>query len=103
MTARVRVTAGGSLLFHCPGCGNTHAVRLRPPGQWTWNGNAELPSVQPSVNVVGRCHATIRNGRISFTPNDTTHALRGKTVDLPPWEDAAQWDSEVDRDAKENP
>jgi len=35
--------------FSCPcGCGHLGGVNLRPGG-WTWNGDKEKPTVQPSI------------------------------------------------------
>ena len=81
------------LLFECPGCGEMHAVRVRPgaPGPvWTWNESLDLPTFSPSLLVRWThgearkamvCHSFVRDGRIEFL-TDCTHALAGKTVDL---------------------
>jgi hypothetical protein len=83
---------------------------------WKWNGDLNLPTFSPSVlvnaskftekgaadykawmvagtpareepfeSVPTVCHSYVRNGRIEFL-NDCTHALAGKTVDLPEWD-----------------
>lgn len=96
--------------FHCPGCDCAHVVNSAPGG-WTFNGDFERPTLSPSVLVTtghyidvkhcwckfneehpeapsgftcSRCHSFVRDGRIQFLA-DSTHALAGKTVDLPAW------------------
>ncbi|BAN48281.1 DUF6527 family protein [Metapseudomonas resinovorans] len=89
--------ADGKLFFGCPGCNMLHGLNvlngLKP--DWTWNGDAEKPKFSPSVLVTYRwgpeqaevrCHSFAREGRIEFF-SDCTHALAGKTVDLPSVED----------------
>lgn len=36
------------------------------PGRptWTWNGNTEKPTLNPSVNIVGAWHGWIREGEL---------------------------------------
>lgn len=98
-------------MFLCPGCNQPHHV-VRAPGKWTWNQDAERPTLTPSVLVTGlqtireatgkwtgewfrdakgnpipmRCHSFVTDGRIRFL-SDCTHALAGQTVDLPDWVD----------------
>ena len=71
----------------CPGCEAVHGVRTSPAG-WTWNGDLVKPTLSPSLLTTDGmgtvCHCFVRDGRIEFL-NDSTHALAGKTVDLPPW------------------
>ena len=31
---------------------------------WNWNGNREFPTITPSINVVGRWHGFLTNGKI---------------------------------------
>lgn len=84
------------LLFECPGCGEMHAVRVRPskdgaPGPvWTWNGSLDLPTFEPSLLVRWThgethqprvCHSFVHDGQIEFL-TDCTHALAGEMVDL---------------------
>ena len=94
MTRVVKQWEGGGqrgLHLWCPGCNAVHSVRTDPPG-WTWNGDVEKPTLSPSIlHNPGRenpsheiCHSFVRDGRIEFL-NDSTHALAGQTVDLPPW------------------
>lgn len=102
------------LHFWCPGCNEVHQVTTDPSG-WRWNGDVDKPTLSPSVLVksghyaggaaakrghcwcnfkertgqdtkfkCGQCHSFVRDGRIEFL-NDSTHALAGQTIDLPPW------------------
>ena len=85
-----------SLYFFCPGCKNTHPVRIKStvPAErpvWTWNGSMTVPTFTPSLLCNGfhapsRCHSFIINGRIQFL-SDCYHELAGQTVDIPDWED----------------
>jgi hypothetical protein len=66
----------------CPGCKSLHVFDSR----WTFNGSLELPTFTPSMLVSNgaiTCHSYVTNGKIQFL-NDSTHALSGQTVDLPP-------------------
>lgn len=75
-------------VIRCPGCDDFHVVDTR----WTFNGDFERPTFSPSLLLNGdptyhnpaapRCHSFIREGRIEFL-GDCSHALAGKTVDLP--------------------
>jgi hypothetical protein len=82
---------GDRVAFDCPGCGSCHAIPVSGPKAWTWNGSLELPTFSPSIraswtwgpeNVPACCHSHVTDGRIAFC-SDSTHALAGKTVDLP--------------------
>ena len=89
--------------------GMVSAIRKDRP-KWGFNGNMEKPTFEPSVHsktghyvtgtpeaecrfciedkAEGRrklchvCHSFVRDGKVQFLP-DCTHALAGKTVDLP--------------------
>lgn len=78
---------GRTLLHWCPGCESLHVINVEKPNHcnavWTWDGNIEAPTFNPSINIVGHCHYFIRGGRIEFCA-DSKHALAGQTVDLPP-------------------
>ncbi|MEY5097591.1 MAG: hypothetical protein RJA36_310 [Pseudomonadota bacterium] len=86
-------TGGGKRGLHlwCPGCDAVHGVTTDPLG-WTWNGDVEKPTLSPSLltnagkahSTAPICHCFVRDGRIEFL-SDSTHALAGQTVDLPPW------------------
>jgi Family of unknown function (DUF6527) len=104
--------ADGHIFFRCPGCQSTHGLRVTTHADnWTYNGNPDSPTFQPSLLVTGtwseppvtaenladwkrapwqqtkverRCHSFITDGRIQFL-DDCTHALAGQTVDIPDW------------------
>lgn len=74
------------LLFWCPGCRCLHHLDTT---RWTWNGDAEVPDVSPSIlnhsdGHRPRCHLFVRRGQIQFC-GDCEHPLAGKTVDMAPW------------------
>lgn len=78
--------------FFCPGCDERHHVIV---GQWSFNGDFDHPTFNPSILVTyvasgtetsRRCHSYVRDGKIQFL-GDCTHHLAGQTVDLPPLED----------------
>lgn len=85
----LRNAEGGKFLFWCPGCENAHAV-----GEgWTFNGDVDKPTFSPSIKIEYAhgnplrkfvCHSVVTNGTIRYY-DDTTHKLRGKTLELPPW------------------
>ena len=87
--ARVRVDSP-YVFYKCPGCNDEHNVRIADSGpgpKWSWNGNADRPTITPSVNYTDRkCHHHIKDGQIQFL-NDSTHQLAGKTVDLPEYKE----------------
>lgn len=112
----LRAVAGDRLMFHCPGCDTPHLVHHGHDSgpRWTWNGDAERPTFEPSIlvrwdqwepsavnaeisrrivsgeivqiKVAKVCHSFVRDGRIQFL-SDCTHALAGQTVPLPEWTD----------------
>jgi hypothetical protein len=75
-------------IIYCPACKGYHHLDTR----WTFNGNLDRPTFQPSLLVNGRanfenpavprCHSFITDGRIQFL-SDCTHEMAGKTVELP--------------------
>lgn len=91
----------GQYIFNCPGCNEIHSVwtDIRDGVTvWSFNGNIDKPTVQPSVlvrypanpNAIEEfgewrteriCHSFITDGKIQFL-NDCTHHLKGQTVDL---------------------
>ena len=91
--------SGNRWLFWCPGCECAHYVNET----WTLTGGTDRPTIRPSILVTyngpdagqdgapkARCHSFVTGGSIEFL-GDSTHALAGKTVSLPPWErDAAK-------------
>lgn len=76
--------------FYCPGCKQVHSI----DNTWNYNGNAESPTITPSVRVnaipqyinpsAPLCHSFVTDGKIQFLP-DCTHSLAGQTVELPEW------------------
>lgn len=100
MSAVVCRADSGRWLFHCPGCGSAHFFDSR----WTFNGDVEKPTFRASLLIHHamharhaedgtvetferpRCHSFVTDGNIEFLA-DSTHALSGKTVPLPPWSD----------------
>jgi len=75
-------------IFQCPGCEYSHGVRVKgPEPRWNWNGDADKPTVTPSVLARGTvlCHSFITDGKIRFL-DDCEHALKGQTVEIPDWE-----------------
>ncbi len=82
---KLRKTQGG-IIFWCPACNSGHEVKLGRNG-WNWNNRDDLPTITPSVYVSvddWKCHCFVRDGRIEYL-NDSTHDLRGKSVELPDW------------------
>lgn len=88
----VRDSLENKLVFHCPGCGYGHFVRVNAPDHpnWDWNNSYEKPTFTPSILVNGSkgmvnhgtCHSYVTDGRIQFL-GDCWHSLAGQTVDLP--------------------
>lgn len=83
--------------FECPVCETAHVVPTLPTEHgWGFNDDFDRPTLTPSILVhphgalaedgsvyqTPRCHSFVRDGRIEFL-SDCTHALAGKTVDLP--------------------
>lgn len=104
---RLRIVEGNRLAFWCPACAEGHCIIL---GRWTFNGNYDRPSFQPSVLVTSghyvaghtgecwcsynakhkdspapfaccRCHFYVTKGQIEYLP-DSTHSYAGRTVEL---------------------
>lgn len=98
--SKVRTCTDGKIVFWCPGCDSTHGLNVKPASPrpcWTYNGNPAAPTFSPSILVTcdwpldddtpasrDVCHSFVRDGRIQFL-GDSTHALAGRTVDLPDW------------------
>lgn len=83
---------GDVLWLWCPGCDDAHTVEVRPGG-WTWDGDTEAPTIDPSIrsqkytgDAARRCHAFLRQGRWEFLA-DCDHALAGETVGMVPLPD----------------
>lgn len=105
--ARRQIGVAGQprIAIWCPACDCAHAVRVKPaPNPWEWNESLERPTFTPSIlcrtpypkNAPYRpahlkptdeahiCHSFVTDGKIRFL-GDCTHAMAGKTVDLPAW------------------
>lgn len=87
----------GTIGFWCPGCDGYHGIPVDGSRGWQWNGDADRPTVAPSifVNSPGghyhnpqafSCHSFVRDGNIQFL-SDCSHPLAGLTVELPDWAD----------------
>lgn len=110
--SKLRQLEGGQVGYWCPGCDMMHVLTVEPgrPGPcWDWNRDPDAPTFNPSVlvrydhwvppvtsenladwkrqpwpqhKVTHLCHAFVRNGEVQFL-DDSTHALKGRTVPLP--------------------
>lgn len=97
LSAFLRMTECGPSHW-CPGCMEHHVFYTEKPAhntgaRWTWDGNVEQPTFNPSMVVscdgipnegwpAERCHYFLHGGQIQFL-GDCTHALKGRTVPLP--------------------
>ena len=86
----------GGYAHWCPACEEIHAIAVDRPqrngARWTFDGNLERPTFNPSVNIswgwpdkaetLARCHYVLHAGEIQFCA-DCTHQLAGQTVPLP--------------------
>lgn len=109
--ALVRIaTVGGypgrSLWMWCPACDEFHRVGIDTPHGWTWDGNEDAPTIDPSIRVTavqwkindrfyrpthGKvesgektcCHSFVRAGQWQYL-DDCTHELAGQTVPMVP-------------------
>lgn len=70
----------------CPGCQEMHVLPWKRGG-WTFNGNVDSPTFVPSFRIDDRagnvCHFILTAGVLDFCA-DSTHALKGQKVPLPP-------------------
>lgn len=50
---KLRTVEGGGLAFYCPGCKDTHTIRIGDGAgpRWAFNGNTDRPTFTPSVLV----------------------------------------------------
>lgn len=70
--------------FFCPACREGHTF----DATWAYDGNADKPTISPSLKVEGGpvagycCHSIITAGRIEFC-GDCSHPFKGQTLDLP--------------------
>ena len=88
-------------MWWCPGCEAWHGGAT--DGKWTFDGNHDAPTFNPSFLVRGvidpatdklhtgvcpdakesRCHTFVRSGKIEYL-SDCTHVMAGQTVDMVP-------------------
>jgi hypothetical protein len=87
----VKCQTTGEIFFFCPGCEIVHKINT----SWSWNGDKVRPTFNPSVKVSGYndrkksefvCHSFIRDGVIDYL-SDSTHRLKGQSVELKPFGD----------------
>ena len=82
-------------MFYCPGCGENHALYIRPNRalngvSWNFNGDVEQPAFYPSLLTTIEqsnkrfkvCHLYVTDGKIQFL-SDCTHSLAGQLVEIP--------------------
>jgi hypothetical protein len=88
--------AGATLgwIFWCAGCDHPHWFPTSGAVSavtWDFNGSRERPTFSPSLKntwnegparVPKCCHLFLTDGRVEYCA-DSTHALAGKTIDLP--------------------
>jgi hypothetical protein len=76
--------------FYCPGCEHGHVFYVRGALTWTFNGNEEKPTFDPSLlntcpnhhdPTQRRCHLNLVNGELRYHA-DSTHAYAGNVVPL---------------------
>jgi hypothetical protein len=65
--------------FYCPGCEITHLLKI---SSWSMI-NAHDPTVNPSYNLVGKCHCIITNGKIDYL-GDSKHKYASTVVNMIP-------------------
>lgn len=102
-------------MFFCPACQCGHGIWTKKRNglgaQWTFNGNMDAPSFQPSLKITEMmwtppvtpenleewkvkpweqkqvqkiCHLFVTDGRLQYC-GDCTHELAGKTVAMVPF------------------
>lgn len=106
--AGVEGSAASSLSVWCPGCDDLHRITFGTAESWTFDGNEEAPTVEPSIKVTGAqwpvghrwhkdnhrveaggetvCHSYLRSGVWEFL-SDSTHVLTGQSVPMVPLPD----------------
>lgn len=96
MSQKLRQIIGsnrGRLVYWCQGCDSPHQVKVveGPGPTWSWDGNTDAPTFNPSVLVTletprktFRCHTFVRGGMVQFL-GDCTHEFAGQTLPIPDW------------------
>jgi Family of unknown function (DUF6527) len=105
LSSKLRFAPGGYAHW-CPGCEGGHVIMTQsepdfPGPSWTFDGNFESPTFNPSVKIgykrpdAACCHYYLHEGVLKYC-GDSTHKLAGKNVPLPDWPDGL-WDGDVVR------
>ena len=89
--AKVRISYHNGvkyISYPCPGCGEGHSIPVSGPKAWDWDGNADEPTISPSVKTTrfvklkqSECHHFVRGGYLQFC-GDSDHDLRGQTIPM---------------------
>ena len=55
------------VLLCCPGCHNvlSLAIRSKDRPRWSWDGNRDAPTLNPSINHVGCWHGWLKAGELT--------------------------------------
>ena len=97
---KVRMLRKDMPAIWCPACKYAHPFPMDDSNvvegkvhKWTFNGDGDAPTFAPSMNIIGRCHSTVTNGKIQFH-GDCKHSMAGQIVDVPDWptEEGAEYD-----------
>ena len=76
---------GDILRIQCPGCQEVHTVDLTSNRRWKWNGDANSPTIFPTVHTIEgdrRCHAFVAHGKWNYL-STSTHGLAGQVIEVP--------------------
>jgi len=105
IASRYLRTVAGGFAHWCPGCERLHVIMTHsdpkfPGPVWSFDGNVEAPTFNPSVRITYNgsdagqvrpsgsrapaacCHYFLHGGKLQFC-GDSTHELAGQTVPLP--------------------
>lgn len=84
-------TIPGDYYHYCSGCNQMHCIntlrRNALNAQWSFNGNMDIPTFNPSIKILGDkatiiCHYFIHSGQIEYCA-DSAHKLAGQRMELP--------------------
>jgi len=88
-TEVVRTMGNDLVAVWCPACDDAVVLGVNTPHGWTFDGNMEKPTFEPSIKVMGNtgtkdtvCHSFLRAGVWQFL-DDCTHAMRGMMPVVP--------------------
>ena len=93
---------GKAVSYYCLGCNTLHTIRYEYPERpvWDYNGNPELPTLNPSIKITydgpdagqtresgytappNICHHFVTNGLLEYC-TDSTHGYSGQRIPLP--------------------